>query len=167
MFCRASLLLIALILPAASQDRKAALAEQLLTATKADRMADQMLQQISGVMQRQMEQQHLPPALKPKMDQMMQEMMSELRAMLDWKTLKGDYAKIYSDNFSEQELQAIVDFYKSPAGQVYVDKIPAIMAEAMQQQEQRIGPLIAHLQERIRKLADEPPPPQPNGPTTP
>ena len=45
---------------------------------------------------------------------------------LNWDDVKGDYAKVYADVFTPDETQPITQFYKSPAGQAYLDKKPLL-----------------------------------------
>jgi hypothetical protein len=45
---------------------------------------------------------------------------------LDWKALGPAIIDIYTQTFTEQELDAIVTFYKTPAGIALLDKMPQI-----------------------------------------
>ena len=47
-----------------------------------------------------------------------------------WDKLKPAYLKLYLDAYSEEELDGIIAFYKSPAGQAMVTKSPSLMAQA-------------------------------------
>lgn len=49
---------------------------------------------------------------------------------MDWKTLEPQYAKIYADAYTEQQIDDLLAFYKSPTGQVMVQKNPILMSEA-------------------------------------
>ncbi|MFZ1519820.1 MAG: DUF2059 domain-containing protein [Ignavibacteriaceae bacterium] len=46
-----------------------------------------------------------------------------------WDSLKYDYAKLYSNEFSNTELSDIITFYKSPVGHKMSLKLPTIMAK--------------------------------------
>ncbi len=160
MLCKRSALLIAFaLLPAAlcAQDRKAALADELFTSMKMDKMMDQMKQQMSGMVRQQMQQQmsNLPPADRTKASELAQGVLSDAFAAFDWQKMKPDYIAIYTETFTEQELQGLVDFYKSPAGQAFIDKMPVVMNKSMQLAQQKMAPIMAQMQERIRKLATE------------
>lgn len=50
---------------------------------------------------------------------------------LSWEKLRGDYIALYSEVFTEQELQGLVDFYGSPAGQAFVKKQPELTKRTM------------------------------------
>ncbi|MEA3213535.1 MAG: uncharacterized protein QOE70_6592 [Chthoniobacter sp.] len=41
-----------------------------------------------------------------------------------WLKLKPEYVKAYADVFTEEELRALIAFYKSPTGQTFLDKTP-------------------------------------------
>ena len=49
----------------------------------------------------------------------------------NWNNLKEEYLKLYVDNFTEDELRAILDFSKSPAGQK-LQKLNPQLVEASQ-----------------------------------
>lgn len=38
-----------------------------------------------------------------------------------------DYIRIYRETFTEEELQSLIAFYESPAGQMFIRKTPEIM----------------------------------------
>lgn len=51
-------------------------------------------------------------------------------AEFSWNNLKQDYVQMYVDFFTEDELQAIVDFSNSPAGRKLQDVTPALMMKS-------------------------------------
>jgi uncharacterized protein len=48
---------------------------------------------------------------------------------MSWESLKGDYARIYADAFSEAELRQMIAFYRTPTGQKAIKMIPELMAK--------------------------------------
>jgi hypothetical protein len=48
----------------------------------------------------------------------------------------NDAAKLYASKFSEQELQAVLVFYKSPAGKKVIEQEPLIFEQSMQSLDQ-------------------------------
>ena len=48
---------------------------------------------------------------------------------MSWKVLKPEFAKIYSQAFTENEIRELLKFYKSPAGSKLAGKQPAILKE--------------------------------------
>ncbi len=51
---------------------------------------------------------------------------------LSFNSIKYDFIDIYIEEFSEQELNAIVDFYKTPVGQKTITKLPILMQKGAQ-----------------------------------
>ena len=54
------------------------------------------------------------------------QMMSIISSKLDWQKMKPQLVKIYSDAFTKDELTGIVAFYRSPAGQAEMRKMPEV-----------------------------------------
>ena len=52
-----------------------------------------------------------------------------LNQRLSWQKLKPQYTQAYADTFSTDELSGILTFYRSPAGQAYINKTPTLMAK--------------------------------------
>ncbi|KWT66879.1 hypothetical protein APY04_2286 [Hyphomicrobium sulfonivorans] len=59
-------------------------------------------------------------------DRFMQRMLSYRQAMLD------DFAKMYADRFTLEELRAVTEFYRSDAGQKFIKAMPELMQQGGQ-----------------------------------
>ena len=78
--------------------------------------------------------------------------MSMVEQMLDWKAVAPIYRKVYGETFDAAEVQAIIDFYGSPAGRSIMEKMPQAMGRTMQEMQ----PLMRSMFERMqRELRDE------------
>ncbi len=154
---RSALLVAFVLLPAAlcAQDRKTALADELFTSMKMEKMMDQMKQQMPMMIQQQIQQMNLSAADKAKTDKLVQEMTAYVTDTFDWKKLRPEYVSIYAEVFNEQELQGLVDFYKSPPGQAFIDKMPVVMTRAMQVQQKQMGAVMAHMQELVKQMKSD------------
>jgi hypothetical protein len=82
-----------------------------------------------------------------------------LRKAADWEALKPLVVAACDKTFSEEELAGIVAFYKTPAGQAYVSKMPAFGArlqvsttEAAQALQPEIARLAQQTYEKARRL---------------
>lgn len=60
---------------------------------------------------------------------------------------KQDYAKIYSENFSEADLRSIIVFFDSPTGQKWVARAPEVQSAIMNMQQH----FLVQLTEAIEK----------------
>ena len=72
-------------------------------------------------------------------------------AQLDWKALGPAIIDIYAQTFTEPELDAIVTFYKTPAGSALLDKMPQINDQVEQLAHSRL----VILQPQIRQAFDD------------
>ncbi|MGJ7903244.1 DUF2059 domain-containing protein [Lysobacter sp. 1R34A] len=78
--------------------------------------------------------------------------MNVVEQMLDWKAVAPIYRKVYGETFDAAEVQAIIDFYGSPAGRSIMEKMPQAMGRTMQEMQ----PLMKGMFERMqRELRDE------------
>jgi hypothetical protein len=55
----------------------------------------------------------------------------EFRSRIDTEGLVDLYIPIYARHFSQQEINQLLTFYRSPVGQKVVQEMPAVMREAM------------------------------------
>ncbi len=121
-----------------TQHRK--LAEDLLRVTKIDERTQQMFDQIEDMQNKQL----AGTENNEKAVAMQHEIMNLMKNYLSWGKLKGKYIEIYASTFTEQELIELINFYKSPIGQKYIEKMPEIMTKSM-----RIG------QEAVKEMQPE------------
>ena len=80
-----------------------------------------------------------------------------LSQQLSWDQLKPQYVKAYADTYTEEELDAILAFYKSPAGQAWFAKSPEVGEKARQITQQAMQ----DAQAQVRKVIDQAAAPQP------
>ena len=74
---------------------------------------------------------------------------------MSWDSLKADYARIYAEAFTEDELRQIITFYKTPAGQKAINKIPMLMGMGAALGQKRVQENRAELQEMINTKQKE------------
>src|SRR5947208_12412070 len=65
---------------------------------------------------------------------------------LNWEAMAPQFVTIYTTNFTEDELAAILTFYKSPAGSAFLTKTPVVN----QQIGQFVQAKVAELQAQVR-----------------
>ena len=59
-------------------------------------------------------------------------MVDTISREFSWDKMKEDYITLYADTFTEEELKGIIAFYKSPAGQAFIQKQPELMKRSME-----------------------------------
>ncbi|MCY1384950.1 hypothetical protein D9M69_732630 [compost metagenome] len=79
-------------------------------------------------------------------------MMALMKKELSWEVLAPMYVDIYGKSFTEDEVQGMLAFYRTPAGQAVVDKMPVVMQHSMEAMQSRMGSLMPEMQ---KLLAEE------------
>lgn len=154
----------AVALPAfADQAGKRALIGEMLALTKADALIQAVLEQQRGAIREQMQQtidsnRQLQPYaqdLEPLVAEYEGKTLELLRKTLDWTSLKPQLVAIYEDVFSEEELAGVVAFYRTPAGQAFLRKMPDLMSRTMQTVQQEVQVMVPEMQRLTTELARE------------
>lgn len=159
-FITALLLISIWALPAQAQEAQSpaddARIDRLLEVTRARAMLDATLPQIEAS-QRQMLAQmtagrELDAAQQQRIDSLLASSSSAVRKALSWENLAPVYRDIYRQTFTGEDIDAIIAFYESPAGQRMLEKMPALMQNTMTAMQRLIVPM---LQQMERDLAAE------------
>jgi hypothetical protein len=126
--------------------------EEMMELTHVDRMISQMLPQMQSMAKSQMAQADLSPQQRQQAEELQTKMMALIADRLSWEKAKPAYIKIYADTFSETEIDGILTFYKSPAGQAMLEKMPQLMQKSMQVSQQLMGDLMPQIQQMTEQL---------------
>ena len=70
-----------------------------------------------------------PAKYQPDFNRFEERVFAMLSQRLDWGKMKGQFEQVYADTFSLDELSGMAAFYRSPAGQAYINKTPSLMAK--------------------------------------
>jgi len=65
------------------------------------------------------------------------------------------YIQIYQETFTQEEIDGLIAFYKSPAGVAFVDKMPVVMQRSMSIMQSRIAPMMEKMKAAMQQAADE------------
>jgi hypothetical protein len=150
----------AVAVPVARADdaSKTAKVQELFTTMHMDHMMDQMMDAITtslrqslgtipGADQMTVEQKKLT-------DDFLTKTLKVANDSVGWSALEPEYVKLYANIYSEEEIDGILAFYKSPAGQAMLAKTPQLTTGSMQIVQARmvdIQPKIKAMQEDFMK----------------
>ena len=89
----------------------------------------------------------------PQLSRELNEVALQLRREYEIKQpeLLNEVAKVYAEKFSEQELKALITFYKSPLGQKMVAEEPVIIDESMRRVQTWGDALSSKVMDRFRE----------------
>jgi hypothetical protein len=137
----------------ADEAAKNALAEELLVLMDVQKSTDQVFDMLRQSMSLQMLQSGKGSAAA-KDDSM--KALDVIQQELSWEKMKGRYVALYAETFNEEELQGIIAFYKSPAGQAFVKKQPELARRSMELNQQ----LMVEIMPKLKSLSAPPKPAQ-------
>ncbi len=163
----ALLLVFAATLPLtarADDASKRAKAQEMVTLLHTDRM----VQQVSANFMKQLSmagEKLIGPSATPEKKNELTAFEKKFSDMIDaqvgWKVLEPAFVDIYSSTFTDDELSAIVTFYKSPAGVTLVDKMPSVNTQATQLLQTKLAalqPQMKQMYEEFQRSQVAPPP---------
>jgi hypothetical protein len=147
---------------------KRAKIEDLIRITKMDALLNQAMAQMSEQMKAFSKDQtparsHLTPGQQKLADDFDAKVQKILADAVSWDKLKPVMIQAYADTYTEEELDGILAFYKSPAGQAMLVKNPQLMSHTVQLVQKEMADLQPQLEqatqdyvEQLKKLAPLP-----------
>ncbi|HEV2687663.1 MAG TPA: DUF2059 domain-containing protein [Bryobacteraceae bacterium] len=148
--------LLALVWPAlvyADEASKAAKIEEMLALTHADRIVGQMTAQMQPMIAAQIQKMDLPNDARPAVEEMQKKMIEWMSSKLSWEKMKPIYVKIYAETLTEEEIASAVEYYKTPAGQAILNKMPILIQKSMSVMQEMMGDMIPELTKISEDLA--------------
>jgi len=135
--------------PSAEQVRK------LFEVTRTAEMAQASIGQMGSMPQQMIAQmtagKNLSPEEQEKIAREMEKFQSVVARVMDWDKVEPIFIKMYADTFDAQDVQAMIDFYDSPAGRKMVDKTPQLMQNMMAGMQQILIPLMQEMEKELQQ----------------
>jgi hypothetical protein len=135
---------------------------EMLDLTNARQLLDNMKGQMNGLMANAMrdavKNQTVTPERQAILDRMAAKMSTVVTDTMNWDDLMPIYLRTYRASFTQDEIDGVIKFYKSPAGRAYTKKLPVAMQNIMVEMQGLIKPMqekMAAIQrESIQELKD-------------
>lgn len=132
---------------------------QLLQIQKAQSVLQQVARQVDGSFTAMLNQQLQDKTLSDEDRQRIEAARARLQALtgkiLTWENMEPMYLKIYGDSFSQSEIDSMIAFYSSPAGQAVVAKLPLVAQNTMVAMQQQMKALMPQAQQIAKDTATE------------
>ncbi len=138
---------------------------ELIRAMQLETLLNQALKQMDEGMSKGMEQglqksiqgKELNSTQKTAVEKFRTKFEQTVKEELSFAKVKDIYVQSYKETFTQQEVDGITAFYRSPAGKAFTEKYPAAMQKANSLMQSRISPLTVKLQgmleDFVRQLA--------------
>lgn len=115
----------------ADEVSKIAKIEELMQVAQLDRMMKTTLDRMKNMQSSQLAQMSGPAEDKERQEAVHHKIMALISDRMSFDKFKPLYVKIYAETFTEEEIDGMLDFYKSPAGKALVEKMPQMMSRVM------------------------------------
>ncbi len=146
-------------IPAFAQPASKDSIKQLLKITKSEQFLGQMSPQISNMMHSSIEKFTQGKQLTTKQELALvnysQELGKIMQEQLTWAKLEPEMIKIYAEEFTQQEIDGMIQFYKTPVGQSTIDKMPIVMQKSMQVGYKQMDAITPKIMQAAEKFAKE------------
>lgn len=133
--------------------------KQLLEVAQARKLIDSVMSQMDTLMLQTIQQatqgKEVPPKVQKEIDQQQAEVTRLMKELLDWSKLEPMYVRIYQKTFSQPEVDGMIAFYKTPAGQAVIAKMPSAMQNTMDEMQQMMLPVMQKMQRMQQDVATE------------
>ncbi len=126
--------------------------EQLFTILHVDQVSSQIMgnlnRQMQGLSAHQFGATPTPDQQK-QFDEFQIKVSGLVQQTVGWKVIEPDFVKIYSDAYTEPEIDSFLTFYRSPAGQTMLSKSPELATKSLAITQQRMSPIEPQLRQMV------------------
>ena len=124
--------------------------KQLLAVTQAQKLLDGMRVQFDSLMNNAVQQALKGETPTAKQQQAIENMKNRMVALMQgelaWEKLEPMYLRLYKESFTEEEVVGMLSFYKTPAGQAIIYKMPVLMQKTMLDMQKMISGVTPQMQ---------------------
>ena len=135
----------------ADQSSKAAKIQDLLTVTRSEQLLDGQRKQVIQMMDSRVAK-DIPPGDARLRADIEKSMIHDLDQYLNWSIQKPKFIELYSQTFSESEIEGMLAFYKSPSGQAVLAKMPQLMSKTSEMVNGQLRQMIPQMNQHIKDL---------------
>jgi uncharacterized protein len=153
------LILAAPAIRAADPEPTEASVKQLLEVMKLHSSLDSIAAQMDQIMKNVVEQASLGKPLTSNAQKSVERCRADvhtfIRDELSWDKLEPVYIQIYQNTFTQNEVNAMIAFYKTPVGQSVVSKLGVAMQKSQNATMQTMRPMMQRIQQMKQEVAGE------------
>lgn len=148
--------LMGLAAPAVAAPPSDAKLDDLLEASRARQTLETLLPQVEASQRQMVEQmltgQQANEEQRKDFDNILRKSFDRMKQAMTWDKLAPLYRDAYRQSFEAEDVDAMIAFYRTPAGQKMLDKLPQLMQNTMAGVQKLLLPVMQDLQ---RDLAEE------------
>ena len=153
------LLISATALSAADTVPSEASIRELLTVTDSKKMVDGMMGQMNMMMQNSIREatkgREVSATEQKIVDKTTADMQATMGDVLAWGKLEPLYIRVYQRSLTQEEVDGMIAFYKTPVGQAMIHKMPVIIQNTMTEVQGMMAPVMQKMQQSQQALISE------------
>lgn len=137
--------------PALAAPASEASIRELLEVSHARQMMDQMYgSSLQGmfdtILQSEANGREIPEHRKPALNRFKERLEALMREKMGWQVMEPDVIHLYASTFTQEEVEGMVAFYRTPAGQAVIEKMPQLMQNMMPMMRKYLQNMIPQMQ---------------------
>lgn len=136
----------------AQSDSKQAKLNELVNVMNMDSMVETMYVQMEAMMKNMSTQLGVQTSEQAIFDKYYQRMSEVMKEDMSWEKMEPGIVDIYTRNFSEEEIDDMLTFYKSETGKSLLQKMPSVMQESMQMSQSLMQTTVPKMQQIAQEL---------------
>jgi hypothetical protein len=125
-------------------------AEELMTLMNVQQIQNQVFAAIKQASAQQMPKDATPEARKA-----VDDVMELMQKKISWENMKESFVSIYVETFTDEELDSIVGFYRSPGGKAMLAKMPVLMQKSMAVAQKTMQDIMPEIQKMTKDAIEK------------
>lgn len=143
-----------LISGCSSGSAKRASVDELLVVTKAQARMTSIFKQIKQRQLAQLKKMKIPEKLRPIAQDYIHKVAMIYEAEMNWDKVKDDIKNAYTSTYTENEIDDLVTFFKTPEGQIYIEKTPVLTQKIIEAEQKHYEKILPRMKALINSLVE-------------
>jgi len=133
---------------------KEELAKEVVKLTDINKMTDQIITKVLHEQADQLKGINIPADRQKDEAALRERTRAKLEENVSWAKLESEYTKFLAEVYTEEELQAILNFCSSPIGKEILKKEPIIMGKIMVMTQSHVKSVLPEIQKMTRDFTE-------------
>lgn len=133
--------------------------ETLLAVTRTERLIEAMQSQFDPMMRQMIAQgparKNLTDEQRRRLETIPAEIAKIVKEELSWARMKPLHIRIYQDVFTQEEIDGLIAFYRSPTGAAFIEKMPQVTQRSMELMQAQMPALVKRIEAAAAKAMSE------------
>src|SRR5579862_7328290 len=110
-------------------------------------VSEQMDATFAALVKKQLGNQELTPEQQQAIEARRKTVSGMVKDLLSWDSMESLYLKVYSETFTQSEIDGMLEFYTTATGQAVIAKLPLALKNTMAEMQERMRQMMPKLQQ--------------------